>query len=62
MVGLGHADLERRVARYVELIPRARSQPGVRASQFVIAMARDAFHDFGRAGVEGQGGWQHDAH
>src|SRR5690606_25032542 len=64
VVGLdafGDADLEAAVAGPAELVAGAGLDPGVGAGQLVLAAATDTFHDFGCAGVEGQGGGQNHA-
>ncbi len=61
VVRLAHADLERRIARYAELLTGTRLDPGVGSCQLVLAAPGHTFHDFRRAGIEGQGGGQHHA-
>jgi len=62
VVGLGHADLELGVARNVEFFACAGLDPFVAAVKLVLARATHAFHDFRRAGIEGQSGGQDHAH
>ncbi len=58
VVGLGHANLELAVGWYAKLLTSTRANPGIGASQLVLATARNAFHNFWGAGVKGQGGGQ----
>ena len=58
VVDLGHANIERGIARHAELLTRRRRHPEVGACELVLAGARHAFHDFWCAGAEGQGGGQ----
>ena len=62
VVRLSHPDLKRRVARNAECVAWVAGEPGIAAGQLVLTTAGDAFHNFGRPGVEGQGGWQHHPH
>lgn len=61
VVSLGDADVEFRVAGHVERFARRGGDPFVAACELVLAGTGHAFHDFGRAGVEGQAGGQHHA-
>jgi hypothetical protein len=62
VVGLSHANLELGVARDAEFLACAGPDPVAAAVEFVFAKAAHAFHDFRRAGVEGQAGGQDYAH
>ena len=58
-VGLARdADLERGITGHAELVAGAGADPFGAAREQVLAAARRAFHDLGRAGVEGEGGRQ----
>jgi len=61
VIRLGDADVEFRVAGHAEGLACGGFHPFVAARELVLAGTGDAFHDFGRAGVEGQAGGQHDA-
>ena len=62
VVGLRHADLEFGVAGDAEFLALAGPDPVAAAVELVFAKAAYAFHDFRRAGVEGQAGRQDHAH
>ena len=61
VVSLSHPNLKAGVTGDVELVTRHRLHPIVSSSEFVLAAASRAFHDFRCAGVESQGGRQHHA-
>ena len=54
-------NLKTGIAGHVEALACAVGLPGIAASQLHAAFAADYFHDFRRAGVEAECGWQDDA-
>ena len=56
VVSLGDADLKARITRDAEFLSGCGLLPFGTARQAVFTRTGHAFHDFGRAGVEGQRG------
>ena len=59
VVRLSDPNIEAGVTRHAELLTCSRLDPSISSSEFVLTAASRAFHDFRRAGVESEGGWQH---